>query len=493
MTVKYAPITSKIMEELENIVGPGNVLNQDFDRVCYSLDHSPVRFSKKFEYMPEVVVLPETTEQVAEIVHMANKERIPITPRGGATGIGAHVMPIYGGIVLDMKKMDKILELDEDNMLVVVQPGIVNWRLDQELHKRGYVNPHDPGSSPASTIGGAVATGGVGYRSSLYGPLTDQILGLEVVIPNGEVIRVGLGTGSTKISKSSTGYDLKSLFVGSFGTLGVVTEVTLKIHPMPEAEESGLVGFRGFEEALDAAQNIRKLELPGLVIFVVYDEPSIETHKTLGVEYPPEAKAINWFVLSGTKEVVDTSRSKIIDISKQYGGWELPSETAKEYYADRHDGYVVATTVGKGILGPGAFWNSEETPIPASKALEYRNKVLEIAKKYDVRLVYEEIWFGDPQGVGNDVFLEVDESNEDKWADYMAACREITREAVALGGSICSCIGFDKRKYMRHDIQTLKMELGPALDVMRAIKKALDPNNIMNPGEMGLNFAYEDE
>jgi glycolate oxidase len=191
MAMKFGMVTGKVIEKIEKVVGSKNVFTETFDRIPYTRDSWPYKWSEKFKFLPDVMVTPETTEHVVEVIGIANENKIPTPESGGRTGMSGGHVPKYGGILLDMKKTDKIVELNEENLYVRVQPGITNLRLLRELEKKGYLGPHEPRGSPSSTIGGALSTSGVNYRQGVTGALIDEVLGIEVVLTSGDVIRAG--------------------------------------------------------------------------------------------------------------------------------------------------------------------------------------------------------------------------------------------------------------------------------------------------------------
>ncbi|MFQ6057087.1 MAG: FAD-binding oxidoreductase, partial [Methanosarcinales archaeon] len=234
------------LKELINIVGKENYVEDEAELISYSRDGFPGEW-----HMPEVVVRPETAEQVSRIMKFANKNKIPVTPRGAGTSLAANSVPVKGGILLDLQKMNKILKISSKDLQVVVQPGVVYDDLNLALKKYNLFFPPDPGSASVCTIGGMVANNASGMRAVKYGVTRDYVLKLEVVLPEGSVIKTG-----SNAMKSSSGYDLVRLFVGSEGTLGVFTEITLRLRTLPGYITTALALFDRVDAAASAVSNI---------------------------------------------------------------------------------------------------------------------------------------------------------------------------------------------------------------------------------------------
>lgn len=483
----FSKVDEQFVSKLKDLVGRENVLTEVFDTLPYTRDSCPYKWSEKFNFRPDVVLIPENMDQVADIVKLANKEKIPITPKGGGTGMMGGCVPKYGGISLDVRKMDKILEVNEENLYVVVQPGITNLRLNEELADLGYLGPHDPGSAPSSVIGGSISTSGVNYRQGVTGTLVDEVIGLEVVLPTGEAIRAGRSSGSTKLSKSSVGFDLCHLFVGDYGTLGVKTEATLKIIPLPEVEEIHVVAFPSFENTMKAVQEIQRTRLPGIFTYTVFDrEYMVKAKQIYGKGEVYGGAALIGFM--GDAYIVDYVREKAEKIWQKSGGEDLGSEEAAAEWANRHDVYPTMIATGK----PAARWHYEDPTMNVSKMAQVLKKYHEIVAKYGFDDWGGEGWIYDPVCALSAIMYAVDETDEANWDRYMACANEIVKAGLEMGGSISNCLGFDKRGVGRHGLELLKTEYTPSeLKTLYSIKKCLDPNGIMNPGIMGLDVLEE--
>jgi glycolate oxidase len=248
-----AMLNNTIIKKIEEIVGNENVLITKEELLCYGYDSTPKVF------LPDLIARPRTSSQIQEIVKLANEHRFPLVPRGAATGLSGGSLPVEGGVVLDLTRMTTILEVDEDNLVAVVEPGVITYQLQQEVEAKGLYFPIDPGSLKTSTIGGNVAECAGGPRAFKYGVTRDYVLGLEVVTPEGEVITIG-----GKTVKSVTGYDLLRLYTGSEGTLGIITKVYLRLIPKPEAKKTLMVIYDKLDDAAQSvSQIIRKGIIPG--------------------------------------------------------------------------------------------------------------------------------------------------------------------------------------------------------------------------------------
>lgn len=485
--LSFGKVDGQFVSKLEALVSRENVLTEVFDTLPYARDSCPYKWSDKFKLRPEVVIIPEDVEQVADIVKLANEKRIPITPKGGGTGQAGGCVPKYGGISLDMRKMDKILEVNEENLYVVVQPGITNLRLSEELAELGYLGPHDPGSAPSSVIGGALSTSGVNYRQGVTGALVDEIIGLEVVLSTGGVIKAGRNSGHTRLAKSSVGFDLCHLFIGDYGTLGVKTEATLKIIPLPEVEEIHVVVFPSFENTIKAVQAIQRTRLPGIFTYTVFDRQYMVKAKQIYGKGEVYGGAV-LIGFMGDAHIVDYVRGKAAEIWQKFGGEDQGPEEAAAEWANRHDVYPTMIATGK----PAARWHYEDPTVNVSRMAQALKRYHEIVAKYGFDDWGGEGWVYDPGCSLSAIMYAVDETNEAAWDRYMACANEIVKAGLEMGGSISNCLGFDKRGVGRHNLELLKAEYTSSeLKTLYSIKKCLDPNGIMNPGIMGLDVLEE--
>lgn len=454
----------QIIEKLKNIVRSEHVLTSYEERYCYSRDAS------LYWAMPDVVVRPHTTEEIVEIVKLANKEKIPITPRGAGTNLTGGAIPVKGGIVVDMTGMNRILEINRTNLIAVVEPGVVHEDLEKELAKHGLFWPPDPASTYSCTIGGAIAECAGGMRALKYGTTRDWVLGLEVVLPTGDVIKTGAMT-----LKNVTGFDLTRLFVGSEGTLGIITKAVLKVRPLPEALLRMSAAFYEIEIAGLAVSKIFETGIVPTIIEIISIEciRAINEWLKLGL---PEVDALMVIDLDGTREEVEKLAGKVEKILKDVGAIEIKrATTAKEMedlYLARRAAYPSTFRAFRKSLTVDDFC------VPVNKLPEAFRLAREISKKW--RLPMAIIAHA---GDGNIHPIWPVDVRYPEEIDRVLKCHtELSHGILKLGGSISA----------EHGIGILKASLieeeygKKAIEVMRAIKRVFDPNDIMNPGKIAL-------
>ena len=264
-------LSDPVLEELVEILGADHVFTGRSARFNRARVPAPFPVHRWPEHVPDVVVLPTSAEQVAEVVKLANRYRLPVVPRAGATGLTDGAVPLRHGILVDVKLMNRILEVDLEDRTVTVQPGINMLKLNEELRKHGVMYPDDPASYPCSLVGGRIGTSGWSLIGGRYGHARDLVISFQIVLPTGEILEVGDG-GGRKIRKSSTGFQLKHLFMGHQGTLGIVTEATLELVPRPEAEFSAFFSYPDYETAWRSTAALARSGLATLAGVVLFDE-----------------------------------------------------------------------------------------------------------------------------------------------------------------------------------------------------------------------------
>jgi alkyldihydroxyacetonephosphate synthase len=397
-------------------------------------------------------------------VLLANQEKMPILPYGGGSGLMGGAISIRRGIVLDLRRMDRIGEIDKPALSATAQAGVVLEALEQALNKEGLILGHDPWTLPVATVGGAISTNSLGYRGAKYGSMGDQVLGLEVVLPNGEVLR------TRAVPKSSTGIGLKHLFVGAEGCLGIVTEATVRVFPAPEKRVLFGLTFSSFEHGYGA---IQKIFACGVVPAVIDFGDDAVKH---------EGKAILYVALEGKREVVDAESRIALGICKDEGGLELPPEDAEYFWNDRH---VIARQFSSNRRQrrerSGDFVKRDwiHVALPASQVLPFRAAAMKIIARYGVRLQESGLWnrpelFSMRLAVEDKAGGEGQERLEDAIEKLLGLVQE-------MGGSMEYTHGVGVKL-----APLMESEHGYGLEVMRQIKRVLDPRNIMNPGKMGL-------
>lgn len=452
----------KLQKDVAEIVGEENVYSDITDKLAHSYD------ATRQEFLPDLVVYVENTEQIAALVQLANKEKIPVIPRGAGSGFSGGALAIQGGIVLVMTAMDKILSIDEDNLVAVVEPGVITSHFQEEVEKLGLFYPPDPASKDFSTLGGNVAECAGGPRCVKYGVTKDYILGLEVVTPTGDIITTG---GQTM--KNVVGYDLTKLFCGSEGTLGIITKMIVKLLPKPEATKTMLAQFSSIDAAARAVSAIiRGKIIPATLEFIDDNTLACMRDSSL-VDIPRQCHAMLIIEVDGDPEFLDKQADRIAEIIWPIGVLEIRIAGSAQ---EADDIWKFRRSISPSLrnVNPDKF--NEDIVVPRSKVPDMIRSLELIAEKYVIPIVN----FGHA-GDGNihvNVMADLKISGMKEKVEL--AIKEIFAATLKHGGSISGehGIGNTKSPY-------LSMELDQAtINCMEAIKKGLDPNNIMNPGKI---------
>jgi glycolate oxidase len=455
----------KIKNALIGIVGENNYTDSIIDMVSYSYDAS------EHSHRPLCAVWAETAEQVSEVLKLANKEKVPVIPRGAGTGLSGMAVPIRGGIVLDLNHMNKILKISIEDRLAVVQPGVVYADLEKALAPYGFLFPPDPASGKVSTLGGNVATNAGGLKGAKYGTTRDYVLGLQVILPDGRIMRTG-----SKTMKSVSGYDLTRLFVGSEGTLGVVTEITLKINPKPTATSTAMATFGNLD---DAGHAISQIMYSGIIpsaleILGRHTIRAINQNTDLDL---PEVDAMILAETDGyTPEETDYQIQRVIEVFQKNNPGEIKQaktqEEAKDLWVARKSAYAVLARIKTNFV-------LEDVTVPMGQIANLLKGIEAISKTHDIQIAT----FGHA-GDGNlhpQILYDGYDPEEVKRME--AASSDLFHLAVNLGGTLTGehGIGLSKAPFMTLEHDSV------AMDVMRTLKKTFDPNNILNPGKMALD------
>ncbi|MDA8227534.1 MAG: FAD-binding protein [Desulfitobacterium hafniense] len=450
-----------VARELADSIGRNKVSTATEDLICYSYDVST--YIKR----PDIVVKPETTEDVAAVMKIANREKIAVTPRGSATNNCGGNIPLQGGIVIDMVGMNKILEIDKENLIAVCQPGVINGHLKAEVAKLGFFYPPDPQAMDMCTIGGNIATDAGGPQAVKYGVTRSYVLGLEVVLPTGEVLRTG-----GKMIKDVSGYNLTQLLVGSEGTLGIVTEITVRLIPMPEARRTMLAVYDDLTDASVAVTRILDNKVVPSMLELLDKTSAVLIQNYIDSGYPTDAEALLLIEVDGSKAEVDTQIIKVRDICSSCGAREVrlanTPEEAEAIWAGRKSGFA-ALSAYKPVVLP------EDCTVPRNKLPQMMRKVQEVAQKYDILIPT----FGHAGDGNAHPHICYDPRHPEEIEIAEKAIQDIYKEAIALGGTITG----------EHGVGIVKKELMPLqhpelnLRLMAAIKQIFDPNNILNPGK----------
>ena len=454
---------SSLINALQNIVGTANVMTSPEDLFCYSYDATP-----GFRHMPEAVVVPANTAEVSKVMALANEHRIPVYPRGAGTNLSAGTVPTKGGIVLLMTKMNQILEIDPTNLTATAQPGVVVVELNKAVEAYGLLYPPDPGTLTTATMGGTVAENSGGLRGLKYGVSKHYIMGLEVVLADGRI----LNTGGKNV-KDVAGYDLTKLFTGSEGTLGVVTKIMVKLVPAPEARKSMLATFDNLDNAGEAIKNIIiNKTIPATL--EIMDNATIRTVEDYAhVGLPVEAEAVLLIEVDGIPEVVEKEAASVMQVLQEANAVEI--KVAKDA-AERDRIWTArrAALPALAKLRPTTF--VEDATVPRDRVPDMIRAINAIAQKYNVTIGT----FGHAGDGNMHPTIVCDIRNAEEMERVYKAMDEIFAAAIGMGGTLSGehGIGLGKLKYMKDQFGEVGMQ------TMQAIKKALDPNNILNPGKL---------
>ncbi|OIK13384.1 glycolate oxidase subunit GlcD [Bacillus sp. MUM 13] len=452
-----------VKEKIIAVVTRENFDDSKTGRLVYSYDSTP-----NYQALPDAVVSPRNTAEVAEIVKICNEHQVPIVPRGSGTNLCGGTCPLEGGIVMLFKHMNKILEIDEENLTATVQPGVITFDIITAVESKGLFYPPDPGSMKISTIGGNINENSGGLRGLKYGVTRDYVMALEIVLANGEIIRTG-----GKLAKDVAGYDFTRLYVGSEGTLGIVTEATLKLIPIPEAKKTMLALYQDMEAAARSVSKIIANKIiPATLEFL--DQPTlkvVEDYARIGL--PTDVKAVLLIEQDGPPEVVERDIKKISEICRQEMAVSVQTaQSETEAEALRTARRTALSALAR--LKPTTIL--EDATVPRSEIAKMVKAINDIAAKYNLDICT----FGHA-GDGNlHPTCPTDARNHEEMERVEHAFAEIFEKAIELGGTITGehGVGIMKSPY-------LELKLGKAgIAAMKAVKTALDPNNIMNPGKV---------
>jgi glycolate oxidase len=453
-----------VLRSLRDIVGAENVLVDEDKVEPYAAD------AVKEKFPPEAVLLPRTTAEVAAILKLANARRFPVTARGGGVGYTGGAVPVEGGVVIGTDRMNRIREINADDLYVVTEPGVTTYALQQAVEAVGLFYPPDPASYKTSFIGGNIAENAGGIRSAKYGVTKHYVTGLEVVTPTGDVIRTG---GLT--SKNVVGFDLTGLICGSEGMLGIITEATLRLLPLPETTRTVRATFRTMTEACACVPRFNRARVTPVAIEVLDRNAiaAVETEFAFG--FGAEAGALLLVSVDGHPSEVERDALVCEQVVRDGGGFDVMRSETREEEERLWD---VRRAISPALKKFGTMKFNEDVVVPRSRVPELVARVEEIGKLHDTFVVN----FGHA-GDGNiHVNFMCDRDDPEAMRRARAAVRDTFAFSVELGGTISGehGIGYVKAPY-------LDMALGAAtIDAMKNIKRALDPNGILNPGKMFL-------
>ncbi len=469
----YSKVSEEVIKELQKIIGEKNVIVDPEMMLDYSHDEFSL---SDISEEPEAVVKPETSIEVSEILRLANRERIPITPRGGATGLCGGCVPTYKGIVLSLERMNRIVEVDKANQMIVAEPGVMLMDFYAQVEEAGFFFPPHPGDETAM-IGGVIAANAGGARAVKYGVVRNYVRGLEVVLPSGDIVHLG-----GKLMKSSTGYNLLNLMIGSEGTLGVITRATIQLMPSPQVSRSLIVPYDELEQAIDTVPGlIGQKILPMAVEFIPREVIKI-TEQFLRKQWPVTLGSTYLLIIldASSEEQMDKLSEDVAEICLDHKALDV-------FVADSPSKQQLVLEIRSKIYEAIKSQTLEilDIAVPRAEIAKHVKKVQEVSKKYGLWLPT----FG--HAADGNVHTHIMKARyedgeimilpEEDWKPRFEKIRqELYSDCKERGGVISGehGIGIVKKPYLSY---VLEME---TIGLMKGIKKLFDPNNILNPGKI---------
>ncbi len=462
----YNPVTPEVVEALCRIAGEGNVLLGAEWIEPYTHDETT-----GLRAVPEVAVRVTTVEQIAAIFRLAQRERIPVTPRGAGYGLSGGAVAVYGGIVLSTEKMNRILEIDKENLMITVEPGVITGDIHRAVEELGLFYPPDPASLDSCSIGGNIAEGAGGPRAVKYGTTKDYVCGLEAVLPSGEIIASG-----GKLVKNVTGYNLIQLLVGSEGTLAVVTRIILRLVPLPKVQVDLLVPFDDLKAAAaTVSEIIARRILPTTIEFMGRDSV-LAVERLLGKAVPYDDAAAHLLIqLDGNvQQAVDAEFELVAELCLSQGARDVLVARDRP---TRERLWEARRKIIDALKYESPVNHMEDVVVPRASIVRLLKGLAEVSQRHGVRIIS----FGHA-GDGN-VHVNVlkDALADERWATLVPAVQEeIYRVALSLGGTLTGehGIGVTRKRYLPLAVDETQIVL------MRQIRDAFDPNHILNPGKI---------
>ena len=459
----YNPVTEEVLNALREALGAENVKIDEETLDRYKTDEET---DPRYHHLPEVVVLPGSTEEVAEVMKIANKYLVPVTPRSAGTSVSCGAVPVHGGIVLLLERMDKIIEMNTEAMYMVVEAGARTIEIQKMANDAGFLYAGDPCSADSCLIGGNIATNAGGNKAVRYGTTRHQVYSIEVVTPTGEITELG-----NRLKKCSTGYCLDQLIMGSEGTLGIITKATLKLLPMCPYKLDILAVFTDVQKAVDLVPNLIKAGLnPTSIEFMDNGFVRAASDFTeIRLPHYEDGSYVIVTVETFNEDELDMKMEQLDEICTQCGATDVLEADERVWRVRRNclEGTRVLSKVS----------TSDDLVVPVDKIADCIEHLQEVAKDYNFKLMCLA-----HAGDGNLHFqiLKCDMSDEE-WEDELQRFHAIAYEYVySLGGRISGEHGIGAKKLAAMETYTDPVEL----EIMRTIKRAMDPNNILNPGKV---------
>ncbi|MHA1478487.1 MAG: FAD-binding oxidoreductase [Promethearchaeota archaeon] len=461
----------KIVSKLAEIVGENNVSTKNIDILAYTKDSTLIAFNwtlqGKIAGLPDIITWPETVKHISEILKLANKEKIPVIPYAEGSGVVGGAIAIRGGIILDMKKFNKVLEINDKDLTVTAQTGINGMNLERFLNDKGYTTGHIPQSLYTSSLGGWIAHRAAGQFSTKYGKIEDIVMGMEIVLPQGDIINF------KPIARASTGPQFDKLFIGGEGTLGIVTKATLKIWPSPEKRTLISYAFPTFEDSLEATRQILRQQIYPAVMRI-YDAD--ETFRHFGHIEKAKNKVMVVFVCEGIGRLVDLEELITKETCEKNNGVECGDEPVEHWFETRFKVTDTSSTPTFQLV-----FDTIEIGFLWDKAADMYHSVIEATKKVKgMVMITAHVSHFYPNGVGfYFTFAGVPPKELTDLEFYQEVWDTVIKTVEDCGGSFGHHhgVGINRSKWM-------PVEWGKSFDTLKKIKKLLDPNNILNPGKI---------
>jgi len=455
-------ISKAVLSEISNIVGLEHLITAEKTLADYATD------ATKLEFMPDAVVFPENNQQVSQILQLATKKGFPVVPRGAGSGMSGGSLPVKGGLVMGMNRFDRILTIDEDNLICKVEPGVITGHLQEAVEKVGLFYPPDPASLNISTLGGNVAECAGGLRAVKYGVTRDYVLGLTVALPTGQIIKTGVET-----MKGVAGYDLTRLIIGSEGTLAVITAITLRLIPKPSARKTMIAFFQDVPSAVRTVSNIiRNKIIPTVLEFM--DRLCLEcVRDEMHLPFPAQAGAMLLIEVDGDDMLVELEAERVREVCERGGALNFEAATDKEEAERLWD---ARRNISPSLFKLRPHKINEDIVVPRSRMAELVGYLAELSQQYGLPIPA----FGHA-GDGNiHVNVMLDKNNAGELENAHVLVKALFRKVIQMGGTITGehGIGITKAPYLEMEIPRAGLEL------MSRIKQAFDPGGILNPGKI---------